>query len=412
MSCLPVMGRCVRLLLLAVGLAPAVARAETLTRDRVMDLARERAPRVLEADARRLEARGRLTGARTLTDNPTLDLVTGAGADGVRRTDIELTAPIGFGLARGRRIGAARAKLLSEESLVADARRLAVGAALTAYYRVLHATRRLELVRERLHLTERLRAAVGERLDSGDVARLDLAVAEMEASRARSDLFVEQQSVLDARTELGQLLGLSTMTGVEVPGELSDRTPFDSLAVDADPGARPDVLAAARQSEAAEAARALAATAALPGFAFRLNYSRAGESTDWMPGVAVALPLFDRGQGARAEARARAEGARRAHERLAAAARAEAEAARLAYVDAVAAVRELEQQALPRAVEVEGMAEQSYLSGKSNLGSLLALRRETLETRKEYLDRLLEAARRGIDVALTLGPWPLERNGQ
>lgn len=412
MSCLPTMGRCVRLLLLAVGLAPPVARADTLTRDRVADLARDRAPLVLDADARRLEARGRLTGARILTDNPTLDLVTGGDADEARRTEIELTAPIGLGLARARRIGVARAELRREESLVADARRLAVGAALNAYYRVLHATRRLEVERERLALTDRLRAAVGERLHSGDVARLDLAVAELEASRARSALLVEQQGLIDARAELGQLLGLATMAGVEVLGDLSDRAPFDSLVVDvdADAGDRPDVRAAARQREAAEAARALAATAALPGFALRLNYSHQGEITEWMPGVAFSLPVFDRGQGMRAETRARADGARLAYERLSAAARAQAEAARLAYADAVAAVGELEQQALPRAVEVEGMAERSYLSGKSNLGSMLALRRETLDTRKEHVDRLLEAARRGIDVALTLGPWPSERN--
>ena len=58
----------------------------------------------------------------------------------------------------------------------------------------------------------------------------------------------------------------------------------------ADGGDRPDVRAAARQREAAEAARALAATAALPGFALRLNYSHQGEMTELMPGVRFCPP--------------------------------------------------------------------------------------------------------------------------
>ncbi|TPW17377.1 MAG: outer membrane efflux protein [bacterium] len=164
--------------------------------------------------------------------------------------------------------------------------------------------------------------------------------------------------------------------------------------------------AAASQLEAAGAEQSLSGASALPDLYFRLNYERAGDRTEWLPGFAVSVPIFDRGQGVRAETRARANRARLELDRRLAAAGAEREATREAYLAAVASVRELEAHAIPQAMDIETMSEESYLNGKSNLGSMLVLRRESLLIRRDYLDRLLEAALRGVDVGLALGLWP------
>ncbi|MDZ4804928.1 MAG: TolC family protein [Candidatus Eisenbacteria bacterium] len=385
------------------------APADALTRARVVELAMERAPDVLDADARLLESHGRLRGARILTGNPVVDVVTGGSGGGGNRTEVEISVPVGFGLKRARRIGVANAELQRDERLAEDARRLAVGAALNAYYRVLHVTSRLGVARERLVLAERLRSAIGDRFTSGDVARLDLNVAETEVSRARSDVFVEQQGIAEARAGLALVLGLPSMTDRDVVGDLAERPALEEFRNDSELTERPDIQAAASQLKAAGAEHSLAGMAALPDLAFRLNYQRAGDDSEWLPGFAVTVPVFDRGQGIRTETRARTHRARLELERRTAAASAEQEAATAAYTAAVASVEELEKNALPRALEIESMSEESYLSGKSNLGAMLVLRRETLETRLDYVDRLLEAALRGVDVGLAIGMWPQER---
>lgn len=395
-------------LVLAVPLhAQDTAVPDTLDRLRVVQLALERAPEVLDADARRLEAEGRMSGARVLTGNPMVDVVFGDGVGSLdNRTDLQLSVPVGFGIKRSRRIGVAKAELQRDDRLAADARRLAVGAALAAYYRVLHATDRLAIARQRLVLDERLRAAVADRLSSGDVARLDLNVVETEVSKTRSELFTEQQRVIEEKAGLALILGLPSMSGRDVTGELADRSLFEVRPDTLGPESRPDIQAAASQLDAAGAEHSLAGTAALPDLYFRLNYEQAGDYAEWLPGFAISLPIFDRGQGVRAETKARANRARLELDRRVAAAASEREASRASYIAAVASVRELEEHAIPQAAEIETMSEESYLNGKSNLGSMLILRRESLVTRRDYLDRLLEAALRGVDVGLALGLWP------
>jgi cobalt-zinc-cadmium efflux system outer membrane protein len=51
------------------------------------------------------------------------------------------------------------------------------------------------------------------------------------------------------------------------------------------------------------------------------------------------------------------------------------------------------------------MARESYRAGKMDLPAVLVVRREALDTRREYLDRLLEAALSGIDLAVATGAF-------
>jgi len=394
------------LLLVAPAGAQPSAAPDTLDRTRVVALALERAPLVLDADARREEAEGRLSGARVIAGNPVIDFVTGESGGQDRRTDVELSVPVGLGFKRARRIGVAKAELERDQHVAEDARRLAVGQVLAAYYRVLHAQDRLEVARQRVSLDERLRDAVADRLASGDVARLDLSVVETEVSKARSEVFAEQQQVSEAQAALAIALGLPSMSGHVVTGDLADRPVIEGATAVFEPQSRPDVQAAASQLDAAGAAQSLAGTGAMPDLWLRLNYERTGDVEEWLPGFAISVPIFDRGQGARSETRARARQAELELDRRTAAANTEFEAAKEAYAAAVASVNELEQNAIPRTVEIEQMSQESYLSGKSNLGAMLVLRREVLQTRLDHLDRLLDAALRGVDVGLALGLWP------
>ena len=84
---------------------------------------------------------------------------------------------------------------------------------------------------------------------------------------------------------------------------------------------------------------------------------------------------------------------------------AEIEGTRNAYDAAVEAVRRLETDGLVLQQENESLAGESYRAGKINLSTLLQVRRDALETRREYLERLLEAADAGVELASANGIW-------
>ncbi len=385
----------------AVGAEPI---RDTLTAASVLSRARSQAPEILLARTRVLEARGRLAGSRALHDeNPVLEGTAATSADAERRTRWGLSVPFGLGLRRAYHVGVARAELSREELLAADSERRVVGAALSSFYRLLHVEQRRGLARERLALAERLGQLTRERHRAGDVALLDVRVAETERARAASDVRSEEAAVARAQVDVALVLGLPSATGLVAAGSLEDRPPFPlGPAPDAAEG-RPDVRAAASEVEAARSDVALARSALIPRLAFRLDREHEEGRAVARPGLAVTVPLFNSGQGDRGVARARLERARLELARSERGARAEREGTTAAYEAAVAAADELEAHGLPQANETAAMAEESYRAGKIDLASFLIVRRDGLETRREYLDRLLEAALADIDRAVAAG---------
>jgi cobalt-zinc-cadmium efflux system outer membrane protein len=387
-----------------ISAAEAPGSTDSLTAERVVALARSRAPQVRAAESRVLEARGRLAGARAPgQENPTLEGVASTDDRFERRTQWELQVPIGIGLGWVARTGMAKAELERERRLVDDARRGAVGAALAAYYRVLHAARRVELAKERRSVADELHRTAVERNRSGQVARLEVLVTETEAIRADSDLLTEEQAVMRARIALASMLGLSWGEGVAVAGDLGDRSLLTQTLASSAPVQRADVMAADRELRAARAAKGLARSELLPGLAFRLDYGHEGGDPLVQPGLAVTVPLFQHGQDSRRIARAREMRAIAELERARSTATAEVEGLETIYEAATRAAEQLGSRALPHVEESEGMVRESYRAGKIDLPALLVVRRDLLETRKEYLDRLLDAALAAIDLAVARG---------
>ncbi|MBI5440082.1 MAG: TolC family protein [Deltaproteobacteria bacterium] len=119
--------------------------------------------------------------------------------------------------------------------------------------------------------------------------------------------------------------------------------------------------------------------------------------------VSLTFPVFERGQGLRAEASARerrVSGELQAGRTIVAA---EVRAALAVYRHRAAAAEELETNALPLLDQNEAQTRRSYESGQIALADLLAVRREIIGTRHEYLGYLLEAANAGIELESSAG---------
>lgn len=381
--------------------------SEPLTAWGVIELVKDDAPAVLTAATFVEEARGRLSQARARgQENPTLGGLSGSAEDFENTREIELGIPLGLGLRRSRQVSGAKANLEMEQHLLTDTKRRAIGAALAAYYQVLHAERRLTLAQDRKLLADELVRIATEKLRTGDAARLELLVAEGEQSQAQSAVQSEEAEVVRTRVRLAGILGLASGAGIELTGDLSDRTLFDSLSRGAEPERRADVLAAGSQVEAASAAVGFANLAWLPNVAFRVNYQYAREEKVVRPGLSISLPIFNFGQGSRRQAKAQRQRANIDFAAQRSAAAAEAEGAKQEYAKAVASAQEAERIALPRALETESLSKQGYEAGKLNLTELLIVRNSALEARRGHVERLLEAALAGVNLIVATGAIP------
>jgi cobalt-zinc-cadmium efflux system outer membrane protein len=160
--------------------------------------------------------------------------------------------------------------------------------------------------------------------------------------------------------------------------------------------ARPDLRRRAAQLEQAEAQHRLAQREAWPDVGLGARYEREEGDDSALGVVSLAIPLFDREQGRRAETKARVRRLRLELDAARSAAVVELETAIAVHARRLAAVEEFEARALPLLDENESLARRSYEAGEMGLADLLLVRHETLDARREHLDRLREAAlRRG-----------------
>jgi cobalt-zinc-cadmium efflux system outer membrane protein len=383
-----------------------------LTPLRIVEIAATVSPATRLAAARLHEARARKAAAGALADNPSVESVTEVsdlGAEQERRTELELTIPFGIGLERPKRRAEARASLRRDEHLVAWERDLAIGEALGAYYRALHAEAHRAAAQDRSAVADELWRVASERHRAGDISRLEEVVVEVERSRARSETLAANARVAAARRDLALVLGVASGSALVLEGDLGDRSVCEVVLSAPPAGARADVEAARNELVASDSESAAWSRSVLPDLALRLNAEHTRSEDAVFLGAEITLPLFDRAQAERGAATARRARAAIELARRTDAARAEREATGLAYQDALASLREIEEIALPNALEAESLARQGYEAGKLDLASLLVIRSGTLETRREHIDRMLEAALAGIDAALASGGFQTKK---
>jgi cobalt-zinc-cadmium efflux system outer membrane protein len=372
----------------------------------VIELAGTKSPEVLLAATRIAEEEGRFTGAQVRSlENPKLEAALGPRIGPTTTVDVDVGVEIPFerGGKRDRRIAAARAGLQREKHASDNARRQAIAIAVGAYYRVLQSEERLRLAEDRKALAEELFRVARERHQGGDAPLFDVNLAQAEMSRAESAIESEKGFLARARAVLAASLGLPSGGDLRVEGDLKDRSFFDAVSSETSLDNRPDLLITLAEVDASRAGIALAEAQAKPDIAFRVGYRHEEGDDIIQAGVSVPLPFFNPGKGPVQEARARSDRARINAEARKAAVSSEIEGARRSYAAAAESVRLLEKDGLPLQRECEALARESYRAGKINLATLLLVRRDALDTRREYLERLLEAAEAGVDLAAAVG---------
>ncbi len=381
------------------------AAQSPLTLEQVLQIVRDRAPAVAVARARVAEAEARLAGARVrLQDNPVI--VAGAGPRAGASTDVDIDLGIEqqFDLrgSRAARIAAAQAAVERERGIADVVIRASLRDAAIAFVNVLQREREIAILEGAQAVTRDVLRAAERRYEVGDIAVLDVNVARAADARATSELRSATAARISAAGELAALIGISP-AGLVTAGDLGMPALPAIDQVRAALLARPELRALDAERREAEADLRLGEAQRRVRLGAAARYEREEGDQIFLGGLTVTLPAFSTGQELRlaATARARRVDLERAAVRQGAEVRAEAAAA--ALQQEIAAVQVLEQQALPQLEENESLARRSYETGQISLADWLVLRRELLDTRREYLEKLRNAAVARIELDAIAG---------
>ncbi|MFP3940921.1 MAG: TolC family protein, partial [Thermoanaerobaculia bacterium] len=155
--------------------------------------------------------------------------------------------------------------------------------------------------------------------------------------------------------------------------------------------------------EAGAARRALARSERMPDVTAGLRAGREEGDDIVGLGLTIPIPLFDRNQGAVAEADAELAGARAELAVTDLAVRREVAAARARLVAALEALEAAESLGLAALEDGLELVERSFDAGKIGSAEVILFRRELVEARRQSVEARVEAFRAAVDLAVVTG---------
>jgi outer membrane protein, heavy metal efflux system len=372
---------------------------EVPTLERVMTLARNRAPEIIAARAEVEASRATSVGARVSPLlNPYLEVIAERGK-GVTQ-DVYLTAqahtPIEVAGQRGRRIAEAESFVDWHSAALEQLQAQVSGAVVRRYGECLAWAARYETLAELLASAGTEATVLGARRDAGDATERDAQLAEVERARIAVQVEETRASLATALNEMARLTGRRFLAPAT-----TQLFPQFNL-----PGAVTSLSRTAPTVQTAEAEARYHARLderlgreSVPPISVILQAGRGdlGE-TRLGAGLAWSLPIFRYNQGERARAQAE-----RARAQIVASAHRNSITQRLAAIAEEGmylrtAVSRLDREAIPAATLATESATRMQRAGKTDLLSVVVARRDLYMLRL----RRLEIAER---VWSLLGDW-------
>ncbi len=331
---------------------------------------------------------------------------TGFGAGGLKDkrmdTIFRVEQVIERGGKRDLRIKGAESRLAATRFDADETARQQLGVLRRAYYDLLLAQEKLALARDTAALYGKSADAGKLRQKAGDIAPVDLTRLQIDRVRADSEARLAQSEVEQAQLALAYLIGEPDARSLQAgdPWPAVDGKNLPEIEIPQ----RPDLDAAQRRVDAAEADRDLARALKKRDLTVGLQYEHNRQSEPVNSyGLGVSLPLFVwheyEGQIARAETDYAA--ARLAFEQQQAQVRGQVAQARNALLAARDRYQRLEGGLLADAERVAKAAEFAYTKGAMGLMDLLDARRTLRQIQGE-------AAVARADYAKAVADWQLQ----
>ena len=305
------------------------------------------------------------------------------------------------------------------EAEVRDFGRTLVADVQSAFFSVRALDERLDVNRQLIESVRRVEEATARRLEAAEASPAEVSLLRIERLRLEQDAqrLVREREV--AAASLARLLGRSTPAGLTPVGELDPgRMPSPTAPSGAAPDSRdrPDLEAARREIERADADRALARTEVWEDWTVELAYERERGVFDAPIGikrdsflsfaVTVPFPLWNRQQGRIAAAEAELRRSRRSRDALVLRIEEEVRAGEARVRTLRSSVDAYAEQILPEATRSRELFERGYRQGLVGIAELLQAQRQYNESRALYLQLLGDLRQATIDLETATGTSP------
>ena len=377
--------------------------------------------------ASRLEierAKARLTQSR-LRPNPTLEFEQSSGAaigsPGGGQFTIGASLPIEIYGRRDARINVAQIEIQASEAEVRNRERVLAANILTNYAEALAALRELDTTEQLLELDLRTTRFVQIRVNEGETPPLELSLLQAEVERLRSRRQLAEGRLESSLTQLKLLAGIPFDQPLRLREQLNTAVlpalpQTREAAVDIALRTRPDILLTQIEEQVATAGLRLVRAQSRPDLTAYTRYTqgRLGfqNSADGLYqsrdrsltfGAAIGIPVFNKNQGAKAEAEIAVRQAQARREFAERVVRGEILAAYQRFEGASRAVNTLETAAIPRSMQNVETFRRVYELGELKITDLIAEQRRLLDATRDLTEALTQKYRALVDINVALG---------
>jgi cobalt-zinc-cadmium efflux system outer membrane protein len=391
------------------------------------DLVRRAITSNAELSAARLEierARARMRQS-SLFPNPTIDFehTTGqmTGSPAERETSLGVNVPLELFGQRRSRINLAQVEIKAAEAEVADRERRLSAEVRAAYSEAMAAINELQITAELNNLDVKTARIVEVRVTEGDASPLESNLLQVEIERLKSRRTIVEGRLQAAMLKLKTLAGIPPAEVLKLREELASPVlaePSDSMeaAVAIALNTRPDLKLARLVEEMAQAGLNLAKAQAAPGVTLFSRYTVSQSQFDNTPvgplrdkdrlftfGVSIGIPLFNRNQGAKAEAEVAILQARRRREFVETMVKSEVMTAYARYEAAKSALMIYREGVLARSSQNIRSIRGAYEIGAFRITDLLVEQRRFIDFQREFIEAQSERFRALTDLRMAVG---------
>lgn len=369
------------------------------------------------------KARARLMQAG-LRSNPTLEVEQSSGrpvgSPGDRELSVGFSLPVDVYGQRQKRIDLARAEIVLRDAELTARQRDVTNQVFGTYAEALAALKELQVLDELLELDTQTVVFVQIRVTEGETPPLELNLLQTEVERLRAKRELADGTIQAAITKLKYFAGVPYDQPLKIREELSSAQipqlpPSTETGISVALRSRPEIRVAEIEEQLASAGLRLVRSQSKPDVTAYTRYSQGRSSFDdprgpysqsdrsLTFGVAIGLPIFDKMQGAKAEAEI---AIRQAQEKRAFAEsviRNEVVTAFQRIESARRAFRTLETAVIPRSLENIQTIRQVYELGQLKITDLIAEQRKLLEANRDLTEALTQRYRSQADLFIALG---------
>ncbi|MFY9327214.1 MAG: TolC family protein, partial [Georgfuchsia sp.] len=317
---------------------------------------------------------------------------------------------------RGHRVDAADAAMAALRAEIADTRRQIRAEVTERFYQVLALQQRADIETLALKLFDDTATAIQKRRVAGEDTKLDANVASVEAERARNQLAIAQERLLEARSALAAKLQLPATRLPQAVGELAaTRSSYTLNDLLTTTESQPRQRALTERENNANARLSLERASRYPDITVGANVGRegpvGGRERLTTFSVSLPLPLFKRNQAGVGQATTELQQAQIARQATLRDTRSNVTTlwAKLNSLDA--RVRRLKDSVLPALDDNQTLSLKSQRAGQIGLLEMIVVNRQALDARRDLIDALTEYHATRVALELAAG-WPQEGTQQ